>query len=207
VSDSRRSFASEVVDVARNKADKERVVSAGAVRKQSQNRSAEIMELRQKLGAVAGKKKVSREGLAKLLGVSPGTVRNWEVGGAISARMDERLRELMAKIERGNVEVPKPSEAPQRPKKTMATTALAKGDGMSPPKHGERLVFYANEVKVIGGLHDVRIRFSLVLPGEWSPTTVHEVVVPREIMVRVMGESREGAVEKRLLLDEPNEPA
>jgi hypothetical protein len=118
-----------------------------------------------------------------MLGVSPGTVRNWEVGGAISARMDERLRELVAKMERGNVQVPTPREAPQRPKKTLATTALAKGERVNAPAQGERLVFYANEVKVIGGLHDVRIRFSLVLPGEWSPTTVHDVIVPTDVFM------------------------
>jgi DNA-binding transcriptional regulator YiaG len=78
----------------------------------------DVAALREKLGA-------SRSAFGKLVGVSPGSVLNWENGKSLSEESLASLRELVKEIAAGTVAVPAPKKG-GRPRNTAAKDGAAK---------------------------------------------------------------------------------
>jgi DNA-binding transcriptional regulator YiaG len=122
--------------------------------------SFDVKSLRAKLGA-------SRATLAKLLGVSAGSILNWESGKAITAKNVARLRGLERKAASGEVALPE-RRAAGRPRTTGGRAAALVG---SAP------LTYANVVSVVRSGGETLVRFGLRVPGG-GVRAVADVVVP-----------------------------
>lgn len=125
--------------------------------------SFDVKALRTKLGT-------SREAFAKLLGVSAGSVQNWESGRPIREKNLAGLRVLAKKSASGEVQLPE-RKMLGRPKKATATRTRATSVAGTVP------LLYANVVTVTKGQREALLRFALSLPGERA-RAVADVVVP-----------------------------
>lgn len=146
--------------------------------------SSDVRALRTRLGA-------SREVFAKLLGVSPGSVLNWETPGkAMTAKNVAKLEELAAKADQGQVKLPAPKPR-GRPPVAGATSegagAHGKGRATKASISGSLPATYANVVDVTRGDREALIRFALAVPGANGARVVSEMLVPIEALASFRG--------------------
>jgi DNA-binding transcriptional regulator YiaG len=139
----------------------------------------DVKALRSKLGA-------SRNALAKLLGVSAGSILNWELRATtITAKNVAKLEALAARAAKGQVTLPERKKG-GRPRKT-ATLGLPVPHPGRPPKvrveGSPENVLYANVVEVTQATDgNALIRLALVVPGEPGARAVADVVVPGNVL-------------------------
>jgi DNA-binding transcriptional regulator YiaG len=133
----------------------------------------DVRALRTRLGA-------SREVFAKLLGVSAGSILNWEQTKPITAKNVARLQELAAKAETGQVTLPERKTA-GRPRKGAAASSSAAGGRAAVAITGEVATLYSNTLQVTRGELDARITFGLEVPGEGARAVV-DVIVPASVI-------------------------
>jgi transcriptional regulator with XRE-family HTH domain len=132
-----------------------------------------VKGLRTKLGA-------SREVFAKLLGVSDGSILNWETPGRVTITLKNltKLRELAKRANDGDVKLTERKRG-GTPKKAVAANlgASERGRPASVAIFGEVPILYANLVTVERGEHDARIRFGLSMPDGGTAWAVVDVVM------------------------------
>ena len=131
----------------------------------------DVKALRSRLG-------LSRNALAKLLGVSAGSVFNWERGKSITTGNVEKLRSLQSRAESGQMKLPE-RRKPGRPKKAASQSAV-RGRGRSARIDGSAPIVYANVASLVRRGDETLVRFGLRVPGGGA-RAVAEVVMPADV--------------------------
>lgn len=145
--------------------------------------TVDVKALRTRLGA-------SREVMAKLLGVSPGSILNWETPGktVMTEKNLTKLRDLAAKAEAGQVALPERRKG-GRPRKAVAAGAVVKRGPGRPRKAtaitGAGPLLFANVASVQRGARESLIRFAVLLPGDKAARAVADVVVTPEALAQL----------------------
>jgi DNA-binding transcriptional regulator YiaG len=137
-----------------------------------------VKSLRASLGA-------SRDAFAKLLGVSPGSILNWESGRSkLTEKNAAKLADLAARAKAG--EIASLSKRKGRPPKGASRTAAVASSRRAAAITGACPLLYANAVAIEAGRRDARIRFALELPrGEWR--AIVDVMVPSDVLGEIQG--------------------
>jgi len=140
--------------------------------------SFDVLALRKKLGGTSGRA-ISRAAMAKLLGVSPGSIYNWEKGSnAPTEKAVSALRTLSTRVDRGEVQVAsRPGTAGEKRGAggNSARSALTR-NGPNGVNGLEGPTFYANDVVASRGESEGCLRFRLRLEG--ANVSVCNVLLP-----------------------------
>jgi DNA-binding transcriptional regulator YiaG len=130
----------------------------------------DVLALRKKLGGAKGKR-VSRAAMAKLLGVSPGSIYNWEKGSnAPTSKAVAALNALSERVDRGELKVAGRAPGAREPRRGTAKTSRRASNGLEGP------TYYANDVVVSRGESEGCLRFRLQLEG--ASVAVCNVLLP-----------------------------
>lgn len=142
----------------------------------------DVIELRQAIGRLTGKKLASRELIARLVQSSPGSVYNWEQGTAPNRHYIEKLIELRRRAHAGELSLSQPGGQGA----TRAAMPSARSNGAAPattatlPSSGKPE--FANVVQVLGSGDTTWLRFGLQRPGAREAETLIELVVPSNLL-------------------------
>ncbi len=127
----------------------------------------DVLALREKLGGASGKA-ISRAAMAKLLGVSPGSIYNWEkASNTPTAKAVAALKALSDRFDRGEVKIAGDVRAgrKQRGHESMAGRRALTRNGSNGANGLEGPTFYANDVRVSRGASEGCLRFRVKLEG------------------------------------------
>jgi DNA-binding transcriptional regulator YiaG len=130
-------------------------------------RGFDVLALRKKLGGATGRA-VSRAAVAKLLGVSPGSIYNWEKGSNTpTVKAVSALKDLSERVDRGEVKIAGSTGAAREQRGANSKTARrAPTPSASNATNGlEGPTFYANDFMVSRGESEGCLRFRLRLEG------------------------------------------
>jgi hypothetical protein len=155
-------------------------------RRRSSFNPRSVVELRDALGRLIGKRRASRELLAKLVGSSPGSIYNWERGTAPNRMYIAKLDEIRQQVDAGELNLsgePRPA-APASTngrRKDGPTDATRSGGFHGVGAHP----LYANTLVASGDRGKdgtTWLRFGVKRPGTSHTETLVELVVPTTLL-------------------------